>query len=109
MSQVAPIAAEASERAGSARGAYQRRSPSCSRTGSRSAITARFANSTPMLNPASAGQFAPALPKTRSGKIMRRLLRDISEERKLGDVTTLANADVVDSIRDRALHAPTED
>ena len=39
------------------------------------------------------------LPKTRSGKIMRRLLRDISEDRQLGDVTTLANADVVQ--RDR--------
>ena len=35
------------------------------------------------------------LPKTRSGKIMRRLLRDISENRQLGDVTTLANEDVV--------------
>ena len=39
------------------------------------------------------------LPKTRSGKIMRRLLRDISEDRQLGDVTTLANEDVVQ--RDR--------
>ena len=39
------------------------------------------------------------LPKTRSGKIMRRLLRDISEQRQLGDVTTLANADVVEEIR----------
>ena len=39
------------------------------------------------------------LPKTRSGKIMRRLLKDISEERKLGDVTTLANADVVSGDR----------
>jgi acetyl-CoA synthetase len=38
------------------------------------------------------------LPKTRSGKIMRRLLRDISEQRGLGDVTTLANADVVQEI-----------
>ncbi|HIN81189.1 MAG TPA: acetate--CoA ligase [Planctomycetes bacterium] len=43
--------------------------------------------------------FTPDLPKTRSGKIMRRLLRDISEKRKLGDVTTLANADVVEAIR----------
>jgi acetyl-CoA synthetase len=42
------------------------------------------------------------LPKTRSGKIMRRLLRDISEHRKLGDVTTLANADVVQEIADLA-------
>ncbi|MGD9695012.1 MAG: acetate--CoA ligase [Thermoleophilia bacterium] len=38
------------------------------------------------------------LPKTRSGKIMRRLLRDISENRRLGDVTTLANAEVVSEI-----------
>ena len=42
------------------------------------------------------------LPKTRSGKIMRRLLRDISEERQLGDVTTLANEDVVSVIADMA-------
>jgi acetyl-CoA synthetase len=41
------------------------------------------------------------LPKTRSGKIMRRLLRDISEQRQLGDVTTLANADVVTEIAKR--------
>jgi acetyl-CoA synthetase len=42
------------------------------------------------------------LPKTRSGKIMRRLLRDISEDRQLGDVTTLANADVVAEIAEMA-------
>jgi acetyl-CoA synthetase len=42
--------------------------------------------------------FTPDLPKTRSGKIMRRLLKDISEHRKLGDVTTLANASVVEEI-----------
>jgi acetyl-CoA synthetase len=42
--------------------------------------------------------FTNDLPKTRSGKIMRRLLQDISEERKLGDVTTLANADIVAEI-----------
>ncbi len=42
------------------------------------------------------------LPKTRSGKIMRRLLRDISEQRQLGDVTTLANEDVVSAISDMA-------
>jgi acetyl-CoA synthetase len=40
------------------------------------------------------------LPKTRSGKIMRRLLRDISEDRQLGDVTTLANEEVVRDISD---------
>jgi acetyl-CoA synthetase len=42
------------------------------------------------------------LPKTRSGKIMRRLLRDISEDRQLGDVTTLANAEVVSEIASMA-------
>jgi len=39
------------------------------------------------------------LPKTRSGKIMRRLLRDVAHGRDLGDVTTLANAEVVTTIR----------
>ena len=51
----------------------------------------------------------PDLPKTRSGKIMRRLLRDVAEGRKLGDTTTLADATVVDEIRDRAEQAPQED
>ena len=46
--------------------------------------------------------FTSDLPKTRSGKIMRRLLKDISEQRKLGDVTTLANADIVRDIADAA-------
>ena len=46
--------------------------------------------------------FTEDLPKTRSGKIMRRLLQDISEQRKLGDVTTLANADIVEEIAARA-------
>ncbi len=41
----------------------------------------------------------PDLPKTRSGKIMRRLLRDVAEGRDLGDTTTLADASVVDQIR----------
>jgi acetyl-CoA synthetase len=45
------------------------------------------------------------LPKTRSGKIMRRLLRDISEDRQLGDVTTLANEEVVRDISDMATAA----
>ncbi|WP_225835894.1 acetate--CoA ligase [Streptomyces sp. NK08204] len=40
----------------------------------------------------------PELPKTRSGKIMRRLLRDIAEHREVGDVTTLADASVMDLI-----------
>ncbi|MED6303624.1 MAG: acetate--CoA ligase [Actinomycetota bacterium] len=51
----------------------------------------------------------PDLPKTRSGKIMRRLLRDVAEGRKLGDTTTLADASVVDEIRARAIEAPQED
>ena len=46
--------------------------------------------------------FTPDLPKTRSGKIMRRLLRDISDNRDLGDITTLANADIVAAITDQA-------
>ncbi len=48
------------------------------------------------------------LPKTRSGKIMRRLLKDISEERKLGDVTTLANADIVSELQTRASESDDE-
>ncbi|HEY8168037.1 MAG TPA: acetate--CoA ligase [Candidatus Limnocylindrales bacterium] len=44
--------------------------------------------------------FTPDLPKTRSGKIMRRLLRDLAEGRSLGDTTTLADAGVVEAIRD---------
>ena len=44
--------------------------------------------------------FTPDLPKTRSGKIMRRLLRDIAEGRALGDTTTLADAAVVETIRE---------
>ncbi|HMY08775.1 MAG TPA: acetate--CoA ligase [Marmoricola sp.] len=40
----------------------------------------------------------PELPKTRSGKIMRRLLRDIAEKREVGDVTTLADSSVMDLI-----------
>ncbi|HVE62930.1 MAG TPA: acetate--CoA ligase [Mycobacteriales bacterium] len=46
--------------------------------------------------------FTPELPKTRSGKIMRRLLRDVAESRDLGDVTTLADPTVVDAIRANA-------
>ena len=40
----------------------------------------------------------PELPKTRSGKIMRRLLRDVAENRQLGDVTTLLDPTVVNMI-----------
>jgi acetyl-CoA synthetase len=42
----------------------------------------------------------PELPKTRSGKIMRRLLRDVSEHRELGDVTTLMDPTVVNAIKE---------
>ena len=45
--------------------------------------------------------FSADLPKTRSGKIMRRLLRDIAEGRALGDTTTLADPNVVASLRDQ--------
>jgi acetyl-CoA synthetase len=40
------------------------------------------------------------LPKTRSGKIMRRLLRDVAEKREIGDVTTLADSTVMDLIKE---------
>ena len=43
--------------------------------------------------------FTSDLPKTRSGKIMRRLLRDVAEGRALGDVTTLADAGVVETLK----------
>src|SRR6201993_375023 len=46
--------------------------------------------------------FTPELPKTRSGKIMRRLLRDVANNRRLGDTTTLADPTVVDEIAKRA-------
>ena len=52
--------------------------------------------------------FTNDLPKTRSGKIMRRLLKDISEQRQLGDVTTLANADIVQEIADEAASSSGE-
>jgi acetyl-CoA synthetase len=51
----------------------------------------------------------PDLPKTRSGKIMRRLLGDVAEGRNLGDTTTLADAGVVEEIKKRADEAPPED
>jgi acetyl-CoA synthetase len=49
--------------------------------------------------------FTPDLPKTRSGKIMRRLLRDVAEGRNLGDTTTLADASVVTELQHRAAQA----
>ncbi|OGL18949.1 MAG: hypothetical protein A3F92_15580 [Candidatus Rokubacteria bacterium RIFCSPLOWO2_12_FULL_71_22] len=45
--------------------------------------------------------FSAELPKTRSGKIMRRLLRDIAEGRALGDTTTLADPNVVATLKAR--------
>jgi acetyl-CoA synthetase len=53
--------------------------------------------------------FTPDLPKTRSGKIMRRLLRDVAEGRNLGDITTLADASVVNELQRRATESPLED
>ena len=53
--------------------------------------------------------FTPDLPKTRSGKIMRRLLRDVAEGRNLGDTTTLADASVVNELQRRATETPSED
>lgn len=46
--------------------------------------------------------FTQELPKTRSGKIMRRLLRDIAEGRTLGDTTTLADSSIVKELQERA-------
>jgi len=53
--------------------------------------------------------FTPELPKTRSGKIMRRLLRDVADERALGDTTTLADPAVVEEIKSRAAGDSRED
>jgi acetyl-CoA synthetase len=53
--------------------------------------------------------FTPELPKTRSGKIMRRLLRDVAENRTLGDTTTLADPTVVEEIKARAATDAAED
>ena len=53
--------------------------------------------------------FTPDLPKTRSGKIMRRLLRDVARGHELGDVTTLANAEIVEQIHDMVDASPGED
>jgi acetyl-CoA synthetase len=54
--------------------------------------------------------FTEELPKTRSGKIMRRLLRDVAQDQALGDTTTLADPAVVDGIKQRYLAAgPTEE
>ncbi|MGZ4417082.1 MAG: acetate--CoA ligase [Gaiellaceae bacterium] len=53
--------------------------------------------------------FTPELPKTRSGKIMRRLLRDVAENHSLGDTTTLADPVVVEEIKERATVDARED
>ncbi len=54
--------------------------------------------------------FTDDLPKTRSGKIMRRLLRNVAEDQQLGDTTTLADPNIVASIKSRYLEsAPSED
>ncbi|GAA4837031.1 acetate--CoA ligase [Saccharopolyspora rosea] len=51
----------------------------------------------------------PELPKTRSGKIMRRLLRDVAENREVGDVTTLADSSVMDLISKGLKSSSSED
>ena len=53
--------------------------------------------------------FTEDLPKTRSGKIMRRLLRDVAEGRDLGDTTTLADPAVVEELRSRAASGAAEE
>jgi acetyl-CoA synthetase len=53
--------------------------------------------------------FTNDLPKTRSGKIMRRLLRDVAEGRNLGDTTTLADASIVGELQRRAADTAGED
>jgi acetyl-CoA synthetase len=53
--------------------------------------------------------FTAELPKTRSGKIMRRLLRDIAEGRTLGDTTTLADSAIVKELQERAKIEVTQD
>ncbi|MGW4663118.1 acetate--CoA ligase [Streptosporangium sandarakinum] len=51
----------------------------------------------------------PELPKTRSGKIMRRLLRDVAENRSIGDVTTLADSTVMNLISEKLPSAKSDD
>jgi acetyl-CoA synthetase len=53
--------------------------------------------------------FTDELPKTRSGKIMRRLLRDVADGRDLGDTTTLADPAVVEEIRRLSSTSPTDE
>ena len=49
------------------------------------------------------------LPKTRSGKIMRRLLRNIAENRELGDVTTLTDSSVMNLIQENLAASPASE
>ena len=74
-------------------------------------MAARFEESARVMRKMSADAFIveKMQQKTRSGKKMRRLLLDVAEGRQLGDTTTLADASVVDEIRDRAEQAPQED
>jgi acetyl-CoA synthetase len=51
----------------------------------------------------------PELPKTRSGKIMRRLLKDVAEDREVGDVTTLADSTVMDLISENIKEGKGDD
>jgi acetyl-CoA synthetase len=67
----------------------------------REAVRAHVAKKIGALGRPDEVHFAAELPKTRSGKIMRRLLRDIAEGRALGDTTTLADPAVVKSLRDQ--------
>ncbi|MGZ4756239.1 MAG: AMP-binding enzyme, partial [Acidimicrobiia bacterium] len=53
--------------------------------------------------------FTEDLPKTRSGKIMRRLLRDVAEDHALGDTTTLADPTVVDGIKAKYLATASDE
>ena len=53
--------------------------------------------------------WAEDLPKTRSGKIMRRLLRDIAEGRELGDVTTLRDPDVMSQLEEKVSERQAEE
>src|SRR4029077_9461394 len=53
--------------------------------------------------------FTPELPKTRSEKIMRRLRRDVAENRPLGDTTTLADPAVVSELQTRGVEESSDD
>ena len=76
---------------GSAHGGRRRR-------GQASCATTSPSRSAPIAKPRSI-MVVPELPKTRSGKIMRRLLRDVAEHRETGDSTTLADSTVMDLIQ----------